>query len=183
MDDPLHHTILRLGSALSARGLTCATAESCTGGLVGAALTSVAGSSVWFNGGIIAYANSAKTGLLKVREEDLAACGAVSHPVVRQMALGACAALHADLAVSLSGIAGPDGGSPEKPVGTVYLGLAFQGRAESFLYRFDGDRQAVREAALRAAVRLLGEALGLDEVPHIHSRGGCSPPLTPPAGE
>ena len=165
MDEHLLHAAATLGEALKAHGLTCATAESCTGGMVGAALTAIPGSSAWFAGGVIAYANSAKQDLLGVSGEALATYGAVSHEVVRQMALGACAALNTDLAVALSGVAGPDGGSPEKPVGTVFIGLAFQGTAQSFLYRFDGDRAEVRAAAALEAVRCMIRAFDPERMP------------------
>ena len=104
-----------LALALQKRGLACATAESCTGGLVGALLTALPGSSDWYLGGVISYANSVKTGLLHVRGEDIESEGAVSEPVVRAMALGACAATGAQAAMSTSGVAGPGGGTERKP--------------------------------------------------------------------
>ena len=159
MDEHLLHAAEMLGEVLKKRGLTCATAESCTGGLVGAALTAIPGSSAWFAGGVIAYANSAKQHLLGVSANALTTHGAVSHEVVRQMALGACAALNTDLAVSLSGVAGPDGGSPEKPVGTVFIGLTFRGKVQSFLCRFDGDRSQVRAAAAHEAINRMIQVL------------------------
>ena len=145
--------VLELAEALKARGLTCATAESCTGGLIGGALTAVPGSSEWYMGGVISYANSVKTGLLGVSEADLAAYGAVSEAVVRSMALGACRVTGADIACAVSGVAGPGGGTPEKPVGTVWIGWCLHGetRAEKFL--FDGDREAVRAQTVEEAVR------------------------------
>jgi len=151
----------RLGEDLVRCGLCCAVAESCTGGLVGAALTHVPGSSRWFKGGVIAYDNAVKCALLGVSESVLERCGAVSHPVVRQMALGACAATGAPLSVALSGVAGPDGGSADKPVGTVYLGLALHGAALSWRCRFAGDRAAVRHEAARAAIARLRAVLSL----------------------
>ena len=149
----------RLGEALMRHGLVCATAESCTGGLVGAVLTHVPGSSRWFKGAVIAYDNMVKTSLLHVPAAMLERYGAVSHPVVRQMALGACDALGVPLAVALSGVAGPDGGSPDKPVGTVYLGLALHGAARSWRCRFAGDRATVRREAAQAALLRLSEAV------------------------
>ena len=149
----------RLGEDLRRCGLLCATAESCTGGLVGAVLTNVPGSSRWFKGGVIAYDNTVKNKLLGVPETMLERFGAVSHPVVRQMALGVCVAISAPLAVALSGVAGPDGGSADKPVGTVYLGLALHGVAYSWRCRFTGDRAAVRNKAARAAILRLHGAL------------------------
>jgi nicotinamide-nucleotide amidase len=150
-----------LGEALGRCRLCCAVAESCTGGLAGAVLTHVPGSSRWFKGGIIAYDNAVKSALLGVPGAVLARYGAVSHPVVRQMALGACAAINVPLAVALSGVAGPDGGSADKPVGVVYLGLALHGAAWSRRYLFAGDRAAVRQAATRAALARLREAASL----------------------
>ena len=152
---PLQQSTEELAALLLRHGLTCATAESCTGGMVGAALTDLPGSSTWFKGGVIAYANEVKQGLLGVPEAELEAYGAVSHATVRRMALGACAAIGTDLAVSLSGVAGPDGGSPEKPVGTVYIGLAARGMVQTFRHHFPGDREAVRLAATLQAVKYL----------------------------
>jgi competence/damage-inducible protein CinA C-terminal domain len=152
---PLRQSTEELAALLLRYGLTCATAESCTGGMVGAALTDLPGSSAWFKGGVIAYANEVKRELLDVQEEDLERYGAVSHATVRRMALGACSAIGTDLAVSLSGVAGPDGGSPEKPVGTVYIGLAARGMVQTFRHHFPGDREAVRQAATLQAVKYL----------------------------
>ena len=112
----------RLGEMLTRRNLTLVTAESCTGGLIGHALTDVAGSSVYFLGGIIAYSNEAKMNLLHVPEQTLIDYGAVSEQVVLAMASGAREVFRADLAVSVTGIAGPGGGTDEKPVGLTYIG-------------------------------------------------------------
>ena len=144
---------LELAEALKARGLTCATAESCTGGLIGAALTAVSGSSEWYVGGVISYANSVKTGLLGVSEADLAAYGAVSEAVVRSMALGACRVTGADIACAVSGVAGPGGGTPEKPVGTVWIGWSLHGETRAAKFHFSGDREAVRAQTVEEAVR------------------------------
>jgi PncC family amidohydrolase len=114
----------RIGKALSARGLTLATAESCTGGLIGHRITNVAGSSAYYLGGVIAYDNRIKAGLLGVSEADLASYGAVSEPVARQMAEGVRTRFGADYAVAVTGIAGPGGGSEDKPVGLVYVAVA-----------------------------------------------------------
>ena len=153
--------VLSLAQALKRRGLVCASAESCTGGLVGAMLTAVPGSSDWYLGGVISYANSVKQGLLQVREEDLASVGAVSEAVVRSMALGVCAAVGADAAMSISGVAGPGGGSAEKPVGTVWIGWALKGESRARLFHFSGSRDEVRVQAARAAVS--GLAAWLEE--------------------
>ena len=141
-----------LALALQKRGLACATAESCTGGLVGALLTALPGSSDWYLGGVISYANSVKTGLLHVRGEDIESEGAVSEPVVRAMALGACAATGAQAAMSTSGVAGPGGGTERKPVGTVWVGWALNGESRAGVFHFDGSRDEVRVQAARAAV-------------------------------
>lgn len=142
-----------LGVFLRERGYMLAVAESCTGGLLGGILTSVPGASVWFTGGIIAYANSVKTGLLGVDNATLTHYGAVSEPVARQMAHGVCRALQADVGVSVSGIAGPYGGSPEKPVGTVWIGYCVCGHTEAEQYHFAGTREEVRVQATMTAIR------------------------------
>lgn len=128
------------------------TAESCTGGGVASAITSVAGSSDYFETGYVTYANTAKTRLLGVSETMLAEHGAVSRQVVEAMVAGACAESGADLAVAISGVAGPGGGTDDKPVGTVWLawGDGWQRAAEC--RHFPGDRDAVREAAVREAL-------------------------------
>ena len=149
--------VSRLADALRARGLTCATAESCTGGLIGAKLTAVPGSSEWYAGGVISYANSVKIGLLGVPEEDITAFGAVSEPVVRAMALGACRATGADAACSVSGVAGPGGGTPEKPVGTVWIGWCLHGQTRARRFQFSGDRASIREQTAQEALRGLLE--------------------------
>lgn len=145
--------VLELAEALKARGLTCATAESCTGGLIGGAFTAVPGSSEWYVGGVISYANSVKTGILGVREADLAAYGAVSEAVVRSMALGVCRVTGADIACAVSGVAGPGGGTPEKPVGTVWIGWSLHGETSARKFLFPGDRDEVRAQTAREAVK------------------------------
>ena len=141
-----------LAALLLARGMRCATAESCTGGLTGAMLTARPGSSDWYLGGVISYANEMKKRLLGVREEDLATVGAVSEPVVRSMALGACKATGAEAAMSTSGVAGPGGGSEKKPVGTVWIGWALNGRTRAKVFHFAGSRDEVRVQTARQAV-------------------------------
>ena len=148
--DNVETALVRL---LTEKGLTLATAESCTGGLIGAALTSVSGSSEWYLGGVISYANSVKAGLLGVNEEDLEAQGAVSEPVVRSMAQGACRVTGADMACAVSGVAGPGGGTPEKPVGTVWIGWSLHGETRARKFHFDGDRDSVRAQTVAEAVR------------------------------
>ena len=153
MDSVTGALILELSAALKKRGFVCATAESCTGGLIGAALTSFSGSSEWYAGGVISYANSVKVGLLGVSETDLEAQGAVSEAVVRSMASGACRALGADMACAVSGVAGPGGGTPEKPVGTVWIGWSLHGETRARKFRFGGDREEVRAQTVTEAVR------------------------------
>lgn len=147
---------------LKARGLTCATAESCTGGGVGSAITSVAGSSAVFAGGVISYSNEVKRDVLGVSAEDLARVGAVSGEVAAQMAAGVRKLLNVDLAVSLTGIAGPDGGSAEKPVGLVWFGLATRAGVRTEKAIFRGDRARVREQAVTHALGMLTVAASGD---------------------
>ena len=139
------------------RGFTVALAESCTGGLIAATITSVAGSSGYFLGGVVSYSNEAKEAFLDVPSATLDAHGAVSAQVAKAMASGARARFAADLAVGVTGIAGPDGGSEEKPVGLTYVGLADKGNADVRRFTFFGDRGANREAGTRAALEWLIE--------------------------
>jgi nicotinamide-nucleotide amidase len=130
------------------------TAESCTGGWIAKLITDVPGSSAWFERGFVTYSDIAKQEMLGVRETTLAAHGAVSAATVQEMALGALANSHAQVAVAVSGIAGPDGGSPEKPVGLVWLGWALEhGPAQCRRQVFPGDREAVRRQAVAAALQ------------------------------
>jgi nicotinamide-nucleotide amidase len=141
------------------RGLTLATAESCTGGMVAAALTDIAGSSDVVERGFVTYSNAAKSGLLGVPPALIAAHGAVSEEVAAAMASGAVAEAPVDLAVAITGIAGPGGGSAEKPVGLVWFGSARRGgKVATERHVFPGDRAAVRLAATRRALELLLEA-------------------------
>ena len=144
-----------LVALLKAQGLTCATAESCTGGGVGHAITAVAGSSAVFAGGVISYANEVKRDVLGVSDHNLQTVGAVSGEVAAQMAAGVKKLLGVDLAVSITGIAGPDGGSAEKPVGLVWFGLASDGGVRTEKAIFRGDREAVRNAAIVHALGML----------------------------
>lgn len=138
---------------LAAEKLVCATAESCTGGSVAAAITDVPGSSAVFAGGVVSYANEVKRDVLGVREETLAAHGAVSRETAAQMASGALSLMKCDIAVSLTGIAGPGGGSDEKPVGLVWFGIADRSGVRTEKAVFPGDREEVRR---RAVVHALG---------------------------
>jgi len=142
------------------RGVTLATAESCTGGLVAARITAVPGASAVFWGGVVSYANEVKRGLLGVPQAVLERVGAVSAECAEAMAAGARERLNADVAVSVTGIAGPDGGTPQKPVGLVYFGLASAGGVRSERRLFEGDREAVRQQAAERALALLLEAVG-----------------------
>ncbi len=136
-----------------------AVAESCTGGLLGARITARPGSSDYFAGGVISYANQAKMDLLEVPAGMLARYGAVSEEVAQAMAEGARRALHTDYALSLTGVAGPDGGTPEKPVGLVYLGCAGPDGTQVRRGSFPGDRDGVRTFAATSALHLLLGAL------------------------
>ena len=135
--------------------LTIATAESCTGGGVAAALTSLAGSSDYVMGGIVSYSNAAKASLLGVSQEILETRGAVSEECARAMAEGARRAFATDFAVSTTGIAGPGGGTARKPVGLVYIALADRDGATAVEHHFSGDRSAVTNAATKAALAML----------------------------
>ena len=136
-------------------GKTLATAESCTGGGIGAALTSVPGSSAVYKGGIISYTNAVKNTLLNVSTELLNREGAVSAPVAEAMAMGVRNALQADTAVSVTGLAGPDGDDFGNPVGTVYIGYCDEKRCISKHFLFEGNREAVREQATNAALEIV----------------------------
>lgn len=154
----IEQQVAQLAERLTNTALTLAVAESCTGGLLGATLTDRPGSSKWFERGWITYSNQAKHEELGVEPSSLASHGAVSAVVATEMAMGALRRSPADLAVAISGIAGPGGGSADKPVGTVCLGWARRGReARSREYRFSGDRIAVREQSVAVALEgLLG---------------------------
>jgi nicotinamide-nucleotide amidase len=159
----LQAEVLALGDALRRRGWRIATAESCTGGLVAAACTSVAGSSDWFERGFVSYSNAAKCELLGVDAALIARDGAVSESVAAAMATGALQRAGVELAVAVTGIAGPAGATPGKPVGTVWLATARRGVGPPIVatcrLQLDGDRAAVREGSVRQALRLLRDAV------------------------
>jgi len=159
IDDPLLALAARLGAAALARGAMIATAESCTGGLVAGAITAVPGSSAWFERGFVTYSNLAKEEQLGVASSTIERFGAVSEEAAKAMAQGAVRAASAQWAVAVTGIAGPDGGSPGKPVGTVWFAWAGPGRLEALRRHFDGDRAAVREASVRVALEGLVDRL------------------------
>ena len=144
------------------RGWNLVVAESCTGGLIGARLTSVPGSSSYFAGGVIAYSNDLKKNLLNVSAGLLESEGAVSGPVVEAMARGGIAATGADCGISVTGVAGPDGGTEEKPVGTVWIGVALPSGTTSRRYHFSGDREEIREQTVDASLHLFLEAARAD---------------------
>ena len=150
-----------LGQSLLQKGAVCATAESCTGGLVAAAITDVAGSSAWFDRGFVTYSNEAKVELLGVPDATLREHGAVSEATARAMAEGALARSNAQVAVAVTGVAGPGGGSSEKPVGTVCFAWASRARPTiAVTRRFDGGRAAIRQASVVEALRGLVDAAG-----------------------
>lgn len=161
-----------LGDELRERGDTIATAESCTGGLIGAAITAVPGASEYFDRSLVTYAYDAKRHLLGVAREDLDEHGAVSEPVAREMARGARDTADVTWAVGVTGVAGPGGGSDETPVGTVYIAVAYAapwGTADSYTtvsrYEFAGDRDEIRSATVRQAIEDV-----LAELRHVSGR-------------
>jgi nicotinamide-nucleotide amidase len=162
-DRDLEALASKLGGALRARRLRVATAESCTGGWIAKALTDIAGSSQWFDGGVVAYSDAAKIALLGVPGDVLAAHGAVSEAVVRAMAEGARSRFAADLAVAVSGVAGPGGGSADKPVGTVHFAWAAPGGATAARRIFAGGRETVRRLTVALALERLVEIVLGDE--------------------
>lgn len=159
IDPRLVRLATEVGHCLRQRGETIATAESCTGGLVAAALTDVPGSSAWFMAGWVTYSNAAKQRDLGVDAELILRCGAVSAPVVEAMATGARTRAATHWSIAVSGVAGPGGGSPEKPVGTVWLAWAGSDGVRSEVCHFDGPRAAVRHAAVCHALATLLERL------------------------
>ena len=150
-----------LADILQKRGWLMATAESCTGGMIAAACTDLAGSSNWFERGFVTYSNAAKTELLGVDPVPIDIHGAVSEPVARAMAQGALDRSHAQAAVAVTGVAGPGGGSADKPVGTVWFGWATPAGVTSEVRHFGGDRAAVRQATAAHALARLADLLNL----------------------
>jgi PncC family amidohydrolase len=145
----------QVGHLLHERGLKLALAESCTGGLVGDRITNISGSSEYFLGGVVAYAYEAKVALLGVSWDTLNSRGAVSHETVLEMARGARKAFNSDIAVSISGIAGPGGATPDKPVGTTWIGLAANDGEWTRTFQFAGDRVENKAASAEAALQML----------------------------
>ncbi len=149
----------RVADLLRKKGWRLATAESCTGGLIAAACTDLAGSSAWFERGIVSYSNAAKTELLGVPASLIATHGAVSEPVVRTKAQGAITHSQAQAAIAVTGVAGPSGGSADKPVGTVWFGWSVGGALHAEHRLFQGDRAAIRAASVHYALRVLVQRL------------------------
>ncbi|HTM64527.1 MAG TPA: CinA family protein [Gammaproteobacteria bacterium] len=153
MDKEIEKLAHEVGMMFKQKNMKLATAESCTGGGLGFWITSIPGSSEWYDRGFITYTNAAKTEMLNVKPHTLDMYGAVSEPVVIEMADGALAQSDADITIAVSGIAGPDGGSPDKPVGTVWIAYASKNsRSEAFIELFPGDREAVRLATIKRAL-------------------------------
>ena len=159
IEDPLLALAARLGAAALARGTMIATAESCTGGLVASAITSIAGSSGWFERGFVTYSDLAKEQQLGVASLTIERFGAVSEETAKAMAEGAVRGSAAQWAVAVTGIAGPDGGSPDKPVGTVWFAWAGPDHLQALKRQFDGDRAAVRRASVQVALEGLIDRL------------------------
>jgi nicotinamide-nucleotide amidase len=150
----------QVASDVQQRRLMLATAESCTGGWIAKVLTDLAGSSAWFEGGVVSYSNELKEAVLGVGRETLQRFGAVSEETVLEMVSGTLVGFRAGVAVAVTGIAGPTGGSPQKPVGTVWIGWKRQGgEARARLFQFSGDREAVRRQAVAAALAGIRELL------------------------
>lgn len=151
----------RVGAALQSHGMMLVTAESCTGGGVASAVTEIAGSSAWFDRGFVTYANQAKVEMLNVSPDTLAQFGAVSEAAVREMVAGALQHSQAQVALAVSGIAGPGGGSPEKPVGTVWFAWGIKGGVSvALLHNLAGNRTEIRAQAVRIALQGVLELLG-----------------------
>lgn len=156
MDEPLEVSV---GGLLRQHGLWLAVAESCTGGLVSHLLTNVPGSSDYFLGGVIAYANQAKVNLLGVRQVTLDEHGAVSRETAIEMARGVRSHLQASIGLSVTGIAGPSGGTPEKPVGTVWIGLSASDEEIARYFHWSGDRLSIKEQSAQAALQIVKQYL------------------------
>lgn len=157
----MHSLVEELSLLLSEKNLRLVTAESCTGGMIAAAMTDRSGSSSVFERGYVTYSNEAKIEELGVKSETIETYGAVSEQTAAEMAQGALKNSHADVALSVTGIAGPNGGTEEKPVGLVYIGVAFQNRPPVVIKNnFDGDRTSIRQATVEKALELLIEMTG-----------------------
>ncbi len=154
MDNELIEIAEITGQRLKSKGLTLATAESCTGGWISQVITEIAGSSAWFDRGYITYSNTAKTEMLGVTTKTLDAYGAVSAQTAEEMVNGALTKSTADCAIAVTGIAGPDGGTPEKPVGTVFIAWAYRNQASIVIKKhFNGSRHEIRLQTVKAALQ------------------------------
>ncbi|HEX7490545.1 MAG TPA: CinA family protein [Candidatus Limnocylindrales bacterium] len=154
-NEPVAKLVARLQALCLERGVVVATAESCTGGLIAKLITDLAGASGYFRGGVVSYSNEIKSMLLDVPEEELAAHGAVSAQVARSMAIGVRTRMNADVAVAVTGVSGPGGGSPAKPVGLTYVAVADAAGVDVRRFVWSGDRPANRESTARAALEFL----------------------------
>jgi PncC family amidohydrolase len=154
ISDDIHHLAERLGERLRERGWSCATAESCTGGGIALGITSIAGSSDYMQGGIVAYSNAVKQALLNVRKATLDSVGAVSDACAREMAIGVRATIGTEVGISSTGIAGPGGATARKPVGLVYIAVSTPDAIEVQELRLSGDRQDVMRESARLALEL-----------------------------
>lgn len=152
IDKQIIELAMQLGQSLKDKGLTVATAESCTGGGIAQAITEIAGSSAWFDRGFVTYSNLSKVQMLQVQQATLDQYGAVSEQVAKQMVAGALLNSTADIAVAVTGIAGPDGGSEEKPVGTVYIAWGDINEQQCLCYHFLGSREEVRKQTVKTAL-------------------------------
>ena len=159
MSDPLIEISQRLGQILTEQKLTIATAESCTGGLLGHLLTSISGSSGYYLGGVIAYSNAVKESMLGVRHDTLVAYGAVSEQTAKEMANGTRERIGSDIGISTTGIAGPTGGTPEKPVGLVFIGISTAEETIAIECHFKGSREEVKESTARTLLSQTIESL------------------------
>ncbi len=162
MSEHSQQLVYQLADELSRRDEKLCTAESCTGGLIAKTLTDLAGSSDWFDRGFVTYSNQAKIDMLAVPESVIETYGAVSEAVVNAMVVGALKHSAADYAIAVTGVAGPGGGSEEKPVGTVWIGIGSKGQVIARKYVFPGDRDEVRQATLKTALESLNDMLRID---------------------
>ncbi len=162
MPESPHILVEKIAAGLIANSQKLATAESCTGGLIAKTLTDLAGSSVWFDRGFVTYSNEAKNEMLAVPKAIIEEYGAVSEPVANAMVSGALLHSAAEFAIAVTGVAGPGGGSAEKPVGTVWIGVGSKHQLRAQKYLFSGDREAVRLATLSTALQML-----LDIMPDV----------------
>lgn len=161
MDDNIEQLSIRIGQALLARHWKLVTAESCTAGGIAYALTSIPGSSKWFERGFVTYSNLSKEECLNVNPKTLEQHGAVSEETVTEMAQGALHRDYAEISLAVTGIAGPDGGSQAKPVGTVWFGIACADKTQTFQHFFKGDRQLIRELSIKTGLEHLITFLSL----------------------